>query len=226
MAWWILAAVAPFLVVLLTLLVLVRRRERARRRHDDDQATEAILTTERAKVAQELHDLVAHSVSVMTFGVGAGRLIMERDPDKARETLRVAENSGRQALADLQRLIPLLSSMTGSATSRTPQPSLSDLDTLLCAPVIHDGAPIRIPPALELTVYRVIEESLASTSRSSTVTLRWRVGHVEVVVAAPVATRTPSGPSVLRLRTRAGAFGGTFTIHQGGGLELRTRFPI
>lgn len=236
MAWWILAGVLPVGGVLLVWEV---RRTAARRRVEEDLAAAAVVSAERVKVAQELHDLVAHAVSVMTFGVGAGRMIMDRDPDKARETLRVAEACGRQALGDLQRLLALLATLSGSPATRAPQPSLADLETLLGAEPAHDGTPVAVGAALELAVYRIVEECLACTGPEATVTLRWRAGHLDVRVRHDGAPSEPSGPCVLRLRARAAAFGGTFTVDRtvsaagsatgsatGSALELRARLPL
>src|SRR6478735_4057292 len=112
------------------LLLLRLRREQDKLADQQDALAHAAVTEERTRIAHELHDVVAHGISMMTLGVGAGRMIMDKDPVRARETLRLAEESGRQALLELQRMLCLLRT-EGSPGSRTPQPKLSDLSDLL-----------------------------------------------------------------------------------------------
>ncbi|MFB9724333.1 sensor histidine kinase [Planobispora longispora] len=182
---------------------LARDRRRLAARLRDGQAelaghrdalTHAALAAERARIAHELHDVVAHGISVMTLGVGAGRMIMEKDPARARETLWEAEESGRQALAELQRMLGLFGH-GGVSASRTPQPRLSDLADLIAkvraeglrVDVVEDGQPAEVGPALELAAYRIVQEALRNTLRhagagSARVTLRWRPGFLDVLV--------------------------------------------
>ncbi|MFC4059757.1 sensor histidine kinase [Planomonospora corallina] len=217
------------------------RAEQAACAGQRDALDRAALTVERARIAHELHDVVAHGVSMMTLGVGAGRMIMEKDPARARETLRAAEESGRQALTELQRVVGLLSA-EGGARTRAPQPRLSDLSDLLArvrtegltVDVVEDGRPVEIGPALELSAYRIVQEALGNTlrharARSAHVTLRWRPGFLDVLVrddgrAAPTVT---AGSGLAGIRERVTLFGGTLETAPlaEGGFELRARLP-
>ncbi|GAA3118530.1 hypothetical protein GCM10017600_35540 [Streptosporangium carneum] len=205
----------------------------------------AVTTRERARIAGELHDVVAHGVSMMTLGVGAGRMIMEKDPARARETLRVAEESGRQTLLELQRILVLLREEGGLTGARTPQPKLSDLCDLLAevrtaglrVDVVEDGRPVELGLALELSAYRIVQEALSNTlrharARSAHVTLRWRPGFLDVLVrddgeAVPVPAALSVGTGLLGMRERATMFGGTLEARPlpEGGFEVRARLP-
>ncbi|MEV7011086.1 histidine kinase [Streptosporangium sp. NPDC051022] len=224
------------------LLLLRLTGERARLAGQRDLLAGAVMLRERARIAGELHDVVAHGVSMMTLGVGAGRMIMEKDPARARETLRVAEESGRQSLLELQRILTLLSAAGGSTGSRAPQPRLSDLRDLLAqvrtaglrVEVVEDGRPVEIGLALELSAYRIVQEALGNTlkhagARSAHVTLRWRPGFLDVLVRddGRAASAVTAGPGLLGMRERATMFGGTLKAGPlpEGGFEVRARLP-
>ncbi|MFJ2029237.1 sensor histidine kinase [Streptosporangium sp. NPDC087985] len=223
--------------------VLLRRLrcEQARLAEQQDALARAVLTEERSRIAHELHDVVAHGISMMTLGVGAGRMIMERDPARAREILRLAEKSGRQALLELQRMLCLLKT-EDSPGSRAPQPKLSDLADLLVqvrkaglrVDMTEDGSPVEIGLALELSVYRIVQEALGNTlgrarARSAHVILRWRPGFLDVLVRddGQAAAATTTGHRLLRMRERAMLFGGTLEaeVRPEGGVEVRARLP-
>ncbi|MGV9773947.1 sensor histidine kinase [Streptosporangium sp. NPDC003464] len=223
------------------LLLLRLRREQAKLADQQVALAHAAVTEERARIAHELHDVVAHGVSMMTLGVGAGRMIMEKDPARARETLRLAEESGRQALLELQRMLCLLKA-EGAPGARTPQPKLSDLSDLLTqvrtaglrVDVVEDGRPVEIGLALELSAYRIVQEALSNTLRraraqSAHVTLRWRPGFLDVLVRddGQATTTATTGHGLLGMRERATLFGGTLEAEAlpEGGFEVRARLP-
>ncbi|GAA2890993.1 hypothetical protein GCM10010517_55270 [Streptosporangium fragile] len=244
----LLSCVALGLCLLVAGLLYERRRLLLRMRSGEatlavqrealDRATYA---ERRARIAWELHDVVAHGVSMMTLGVGAGRMIMDKDPARARETLRVAEESGRQALIELQRTLSLLDN-GGSPAGRTPQPKLSDLPDLVArvraeglrVDVEEDGSPAEVGLALELSAYRIVQEALENTLRhagasSARVTLRWRPGLLEVLVRddGRTASSAAFGHGLLGIRERAALFGGTLEAGAlpEGGFEVRARLP-
>ncbi|WP_329092795.1 sensor histidine kinase [Streptosporangium sp. NBC_01469] len=223
-------------------LLLLRLRSWEARFADQGKALAgAQLAERRARIARELHDVVAHGVSMMTLKVGAGRMIMDKDPERARQTLRVAEESGRQALVELQRTLSLLD-LDGPSTGRTPQPRLSDLRDLLAGvreqglrvDVMEDGRPAEVGLALELVAYRIVQEALGNTlrhagARSARVTLRWRPGFLDVLVRddGRTAPSAAAGHGLLGMRERALLFGGTLAAGTlpGGGFEVRARLP-
>ena len=190
------------------------------------------LDRERLRIACELHDVVAHDLSVLTLGVGAGRMIMDRDPDRARQTLREAEESGRRVLRDLQRLHGLLR-VDGMPTG--PQPRLTDLPGLLDR--FHAvGLPTTLeqtgdPAAglvLELSVYRIIEEALRGAllqgeATTAAVTLDWQRTILDLTISD---NGTPRG-RLTGVWERAALFGGSVTTRATDtGRELRVRLLL
>ncbi|WP_182897302.1 sensor histidine kinase [Microbispora sp. H10830] len=184
---------------------------------------------ERLRIASELHDLVAHDLSVMTLGVGAGRVIMDKDPERARQTFREAEESGRRVLSDLRRMMGLLR-MDGQR--RGPQPGLGDLPGLIddfrasgLAVSFTEVGPRGSGPTLELSAYRIVEEALGNAlwygmARAATVTLRWLPTVVEVVVHDDGLPRD----RLVSTWERAALFGGSVAAHPlPGGFEVRVR---
>ncbi|MFE3448097.1 sensor histidine kinase [Nonomuraea sp. NPDC059194] len=209
-------------------LLLLRSRARLTAELAAERSASAA-TVRRALFVQELHEVVAHRVSVMTLGIGAGRMTMGKDPDRAAGTLRDAEESGRQALAELQRMLAVLSAFTGVPPSRAPQPRLADLPDLLDearvsglrVDLVQDGSPAPVAPGVELSAFRIVQEALrvAEGASSATVTLKWRQGFLEVLVSAD----GPSRPAGQPVRERAALVGGTITIE---GSAIHARLPL
>ncbi|WP_432932245.1 sensor histidine kinase [Microbispora sp. CA-135349] len=192
-------------------------------------ADEDDVVWERLRIASELHDLVAHDLSVMTLGVGAGRMIMDKDPERARQTFREAEESGRRVLSDLRRMMGLLR-MDGQR--RGPQPCLGDLPVLIddfrasgLAVSFAEAGARGSGPTLELSAYRIVEEALGNAlwygmARTATVTLRWLPAVLEVVVHDDGLPRD----RLIGTWERAALFGGAVAAHPlPGGFEVRVR---
>ncbi|MEV0968767.1 sensor histidine kinase [Microtetraspora glauca] len=190
---------------------------------------ELLRTRERLRIASELHDVVAHDLSVMTLGVGAGRVFMDKDPVRAIQTLREAEESGRQVLGDLQRMMALLR-VDGAA--RGPQPRLAELPSLLHAfraaglDVTFTEEGVRqARPTLELSAYRIVEEALGNAmrpgaARSAAVMLRWTQGVLDLTIRDDGVPRE----RLLGTWERAALFGGSVTARVvSGGFEMRVR---
>jgi signal transduction histidine kinase len=174
--------------------------------------------TERARIARELHDIVAHHVSVISLQAGTARLLAEsgRPPDAG--LLSGIETASRQAMTELRLALGVIRHTPGGAE---PLPSLARLAELAAGSglaVTIDGTAGPLPAALELTAYRVIQESLTnvlrhSAARGARVTLRRQDGvlHVTVTDDGPARTGQPGGGHGLRgLRERVAAHGGTF----------------
>ncbi len=145
---------------------------------DRDAAIRAAVLEERGRIARELHDIVAHSVTVMVIQAGAAEDLLERNPAAARRSLEHVQETGRQAVADLGRMLGLLrepepvpaTSESDGAISLLPQPGVDDLDDLI-AQFIDAGLPVEISvegrprplaAGVGLTVYRVVQESLTN----------------------------------------------------------------
>jgi signal transduction histidine kinase len=227
-------------------------RERAERA-EQTRAAEAqrAVAEERTRIARELHDVVAHSVSVMLVQTGAARRVIDTDPAQAAAALEAVEATGREAMAEMRRLLGVLredGGPTGPA-ALAPQPSLRELPTLiahvaesgLVVTLATEGAPRDLPAAVGLSAYRIVQEALtnalkhAGPSASAVVSLRYREDEVEIEVAddgrgASVTgvANGSRGHGLLGMRERAGLFGGELTAgpRAGGGFVVRARLPI
>ena len=131
--------------------------------------------TERTAIARELHDVVAHSLSVMVLQATAARRLARRDPGSAAATFEVIEQTGRDALGDLRRAISVLKANSFEAASLAPQPSLLQLDALIdqvrqAGLSVHfsvEGTKRPLAPGVELSAYRIVQESLTNVLRHS-----------------------------------------------------------
>jgi signal transduction histidine kinase len=164
---------------------------------------------ERARIARELHDVVAHSVTVLLIQVGSARMLLEEPSGPVAEQLRSAERSGREALAELRRLLQVLRpARTGVAAlvSTEPQPGLEDLDRLVATfraagtdvRISVEGGRDEVGPGLGLTVYRIVQEALTNAVRhapGSTVEVRVAVRGEEVAVQVQNGGQATGGPA-------------------------------
>jgi signal transduction histidine kinase len=220
-----------------------------------EQLARIAVHEERASIARELHDIVAHSVSVMLVGVRGARDVLRTSPDVADDTLARVETSGEQSLAELRRILALLRSPAHGAESR-PQPSLGELDELVAdyraagLPVRLEviGAPRPLPGGVELSVYRIVQEALTNVLNHShparvTVTLAFHGSRldVEVVDDGTTAARGDaaersgderpargSGHGLVGMRERVAVLGGELETGRrvGGGFRVAARLPI
>jgi signal transduction histidine kinase len=199
---------------------------------------------EKARIARELHDVIAHSVSVIVVQAGAAGDVFDTHPDQARTALQAIERTGREALAELRRLLGAVVPGDLRAPS-APQPGLDRLDDLaaqvraagLAVVVTVDGPPAPLPAGIDLSAYRIVQEALTNTlrhahARSVEVTVRHRPDAVEIDVlddgrAPPRATDGP-GYGIIGMRERATVLGGTLeagsTAH--GGFRVRAHLPL
>ncbi len=220
--------------------------ERARQlERERELATQLALADERARVARELHDIVAHSVSVMVVQAGAARAVVGREPKRAVDALLAVESTGREALNELRRLLGLLTSETGAEPTLSPQPGLAELDRLvdrvgqagLLVDLRVSGTPRPLPPGLDVTAYRILQEALtnavkyASGARTAVVVefeereLRLEVADSGGASAGPMSN---SGRGLIGMRERVAMFGGQLeTARQAdGGFAVRARLPL
>lgn len=225
---------------------LQERAERAERARVAE--AERAVVEERTRIARELHDVVAHSMSVMVVQAGAARRVLEADPAQAAESLQAIEDTGRDALTEMRRLLGVLREDASSA-SLTPQPSLHDLPTLiahvgesgLAVTLATEGAPRDLPAVVGLSAYRIVQEALtnalkhAGPTAAAVVTVRYRDDEVEIEVvddgrgaATSAEANGASGHGLLGMRERVGIFGGELTAgpRAGGGFGVRARLPL
>jgi signal transduction histidine kinase len=209
-----------------------------------EQLARIAVHEERASIARELHDIVAHSVTVMLVGVRGARDVLCGAPEVADETLARVERSGEQSLAELRRILSLLRDPEQRVHAR-PQPSLAQLDELVAGyreaglPVRLElaGTPHPLPGGVELSVYRIIEEALTNVLKHSeptrvTVTLCYRASRLEIEVVDDGATQPPpaahAGHGIVGLRERITLLGGELEVgpREGGGFRVAARLPL
>jgi signal transduction histidine kinase len=215
---------------------------------DQDQRARLAQAAERARIAREMHDVVAHSVSVMVTLGGGARAALDHAPDGARTALDELVRTGQSALGDMRRVLGVLHEDGTDAIPLAPQPGGDDLAALVGRfrtaglPVrttdLADGALARLDPSLQLTVFRLVQEALTNTLRHAPgtpdveVAVRETPEHVEVVVADsgpadPHAPAVPgSGRGLVGMRERAAVFGGTVEAGpRGAGWRVRAVLP-
>ena len=219
--------------------------ERARTlERERELATQLALADERRRIARELHDVVAHSVSVMVVQAGAARTVAPRDPERAADALLEVENSGREALRELRGLLGLL---TDAAIEPTlaPQPGLAQLERLVervgqaGLPVVVRvaGTPRRLPPGLDLTAYRIVQEGLTNALKyargaPTEVVVEFDDDEVRVSVLDEGGTHASAGEGASRglvgMQERVAVYGGHLQAgtRPEGGFAVRARLPL
>ena len=219
------------------------RAERAER--EQLAAAEHAVQEERVRIARELHDVVAHSVSVMVVQAGAGRRVLDRNPEQAAEALAVVESTGRNALEELRRLLGVLRHEEGVPTIE-PQPTAADLTALveqwrdagMDVDLDGDDEPPELPAGISLTVYRIVQEALTNVMKHAGparahVSVRYDDEvHIEVTDdgrgSRPHDDVPSSGQGLIGMRERVELFGGTLAIgpRPGGGYRVRATIPL
>jgi signal transduction histidine kinase len=219
----------------------------AAERAEKEAAVREVAAEERVRIARELHDIVAHSVSVMVVQIGAARMQLHSRPDEAEAPLLAAEGVGRQSLADLRRLLGVLRAdeATGhGAGPQAPQPGLSALDALvtqtraagLDVAVQVDGDPTELPAMLDLTAYRIVQEALTNALKHSGADharVRLDYGRSSLIVdvvddGSQTSGDDGTGHGLVGIRERVAVFGGTVTTGPAasGGWRVRAELPL
>jgi signal transduction histidine kinase len=201
----------------------------------------AAVAEERRRIARDLHDVIAHSVSVMVVQAGAAEDVYERDPARVLEPIRAVQETGRAALVEMTRLLGLLRE-DGAEIGLEPQPRLEELPELVeqtraagvAVDLAVEGTPRPLPVGIELSLYRVAQEALtnvrkhAAGSRAS-VTLRYGDADVELRVeneeGRPSAVHS-GGHGLVGMRERVAVFGGRLEAGPGpGGFRVVAVLP-
>src|SRR4051794_18567983 len=203
------------------------REERVRR----------VAADERARIAGELHDVVAHGVSSMVVQAAAARRLAPRDPASAEQAIVLIEETGRDALLEMRRLLGVLR-RGDEDLALSPTPSLARVGALVERQkaagrevgLRGGGEPVPVPAGLDVAGYRVLEEALAAAPDGpATVHVRWqgRRLELEVVAGGFDPARSPAGPDLLGLRERVALFGGELQAGPGaGGYAVRGWLPL
>ncbi|WP_433394146.1 sensor histidine kinase [Micromonospora sp. KLBMP9576] len=248
---------------------------RARRRHrtaveergwllerERESAARTAVDAERARIAAELHDIVSHNVSLMVVQAGAAREVLVTMPDEAAAAMSAVETAGRNTMTELRHLLGLLAPAQDGddepyAGDLSPQPSLSRLSPLidrvafagLPVEVRISGEPRPLPAGIDVTAYRIIQESLTNALKhgdgaKAEVTVRYAEHYLRVEVlnsgpsvlsagrtarSEPIGGRADgTGRGLLGLRERVAVYGGDLDARRrlGGGYRVRARIPV
>jgi signal transduction histidine kinase len=217
------------------------RAEAAERAREEE--ARAAVAEERARIARELHDVVGHSVSVMTVQAAAARRLLLPEQEREREALLVVEQTGREALAEMRRLVGVLR-RPEEAPALAPQPSLQHVDKLVAqtreaglpVELRIEGEPVPLPAGVDLTAYRLVQEGLTNAVKHARadhaeVLVRYADGDVEITVSDDGrggGDGDGSGHGLVGMRERVSVYGGDLEAgpRNGGGFVLRARLPV
>ena len=224
-----------------------------RAQREQEATAQAAVHEERARIARELHDVVAHNVGLIVLQAGGGRSVLGTDPERARTALRQVEETGRQTLAEMRHLVGIL--REDDTANRQPLPSLERLPALvdearaggLTVDLEVEGPPVGLPAGLELAAYRLIEEALtnvrkhAPTARAR-VRLAYESDGLRIEVnddggpsravrhAARNAPKNATGPGygLIGMRERVNLYGGRLQAGAmpGGGFRVEAVLPL
>jgi signal transduction histidine kinase len=204
---------------------------------------------ERLRLARELHDVVAHSMSVIAVQSGVGAHVADSQPEEARRSLAAIQATSRTALDELRRLLGVLRQEGEPQDTLTPAPGLADLEILLAdvakaglaVKLRVEGMPPQLPPGVDLSAYRIVQEALTNVVKHAgparaQVTIRYGDQDVTVEVtddgrgvgALAGDGRVGTGHGLVGMRERVAAFGGELEVGPGpgGGFRVAARLPV
>jgi len=250
-------SIAAFLAGAIAAGVLIRNRERifvdTERRAATAEAdrlaeAERAVIRERSRIAREMHDVVAHAMSVVAVQAAAGREIVHTNPDKAAEVFARIEAVGRESLTELRRMLGVLRETGDDDASLSPQPGISDIAMAVeqsnsigvSTELIVEGDPRPLAPGIELAAFRIVQEALtnvrkhAGASASATVRISYETDLLVVEVtddgsgAATSLAGVGSGNGLIGMRERVEIYGGRFSSgpRRGGGYTVRATLPV
>lgn len=213
---------------------------------DSIQQRHLAIAAERARIAREMHDVVAHSLSIIIAQADGGRYAAETKPDLAAESLGTIAETGRAALADMRKILGVLRSDHHEDEPTAPQPSLGDIRGLIeqskkagmRISFAEVGRASALPAGAEMVLYRVCQESLTNVRKhagpdpSVTVALNWELTSVRLLIAddgrGAAAASDTVGHGLLGIRERASILGATVTMgpRPGGGFHIEFELPL
>ena len=218
------------------------RRAEARALRTEEEAHAAI-AEERIRITRELHDVLAHSVSVMTVQASAVRRLLKPEQDREREALMTVEETGRQALSEMRRLVGIMRE-ENEVAALAPQPGLGTLPELveqvrqsgLPVELTVEGTPVKLPAGVDLSAYRIVQEALTNTLKHAGPAHAWvAVRYAEEDVEIEVANDGKSdndgdggGHGLVGMRERVALCGGELESgpRPGGGYKISARLPV
>jgi signal transduction histidine kinase len=215
----------------------------AQAERDREERARSAVTEERARIARELHDVVGHSVSVMTVQASAVRRLLRPDQRREREALLIVEQTGREALAEMRRMVGVLR-RPEEAPALAPQPTLDRLDKLveqareagLGVELRIEGDPLPLPAGVDLTAYRLVQEGLTNAlkharAERAQVLVRYGDASIEVTVSDDgrgTGSGDGGGHGLVGMRERVAVYGGELEAgpRPEGGYRLRAKLPL
>lgn len=219
------------------------RRRRDQAAIERDLVARQAVAEERLRIARELHDVVAHSMSAVTVQAGMARMVIDDDPALAKRSLAAIERTGHQALDEMRRLLYVLRSDDGVAAERAPAPTLADLDELLDQArrsgtridVSAHGDPSPVPPGVQLAAFRVVQEALTNVRKHAPGSRAWvtlvyddhsMTIHVESELG-PGPRPPGDGHGLAGMRERIGLYAGELEAGPtGDSFRIRARIPF
>jgi len=213
------------------------------------------VSEERGRIARELHDVIAHHVSMMVVQAEAGPVVVERDPPRAVQAFEAIGTTGRQALVEMRRLLGVLRDdhehaggvAVSSAAGRSPQPGIAQVTTLVdqvrqagfAVELVVEGHPGPLPPGVDLSAYRIVQEALTNAMKHAgpsraRVLVRYSDDELELRVSddglgpASHEWAATGGQGLLGMRERVNLFGGELDAGPGpdGGFTVSARLPL
>jgi signal transduction histidine kinase len=217
--------------------------ERAKAAEDErDEEARRAVAEERLRIAQELHDVVAHSMGVIAVQAGVGAHVIDKDPQEAKRSLEAISQTSRSTLAEIRHMLGVLRDDAGA--SYTPAPGLADLDRLVRdvgsagveVDVQREGTRTELPPGVDFTAYRIVQEALTNVLKHAgraraTVLLGYEDGALRLEVTddgrGVNGSSDPGGHGLMGMRERVGVYGGSFEAgpRTGGGFRVAVRLP-
>jgi signal transduction histidine kinase len=220
-------------------LVRDRSRQADRLRVLAQENARLAVEAERARIARELHDAVAHAVSIMVVQAGAAEQVLATEPERARPPLLAIQEAGRRAHTELRRMVGILRE-DGEHATLGPTPGLAHMDGLIddaALPVTLrvEGTPVDLPTGVDVSAYRIVQEALTNVRKHAAashaqVTLRYRPDAIDIEVLDDGRGGTVNGRGygIIGMRERATLFRGELEAGPapGGGFRVRARLPI
>lgn len=213
----------------------------SRLEREQEELVRAGIAAERRRIARDLHDVIAHSLSVMIVQAGAARLLLDDDPERARASASAVEETGHEALVEVRRLLGMLGN---EERGLAPRPGLAALSALvehvraagLSVEVSVEGKPHALPPGIDLTAYRIVQESLTNALRhAGPARTDVKVSYEHDSLQLEIANQRGhdghgggSGHGLVGMRERAALYGGELQCGPlpTGGYVVRARLPV
>jgi signal transduction histidine kinase len=207
-----------------------------------NEETRRALAEERLRIAQELHDVVAHSMGVIAVQAGVGAHVIDTEPGEAKKALEAISQTSRSALVEIRRMLGVLREDQGA--SYVPAPGLADLHRLvrdvasagLHAEVRVEGTTTDLPPGVDFTAYRIVQEALTNVLKhAGRATATVMIGYEDAALRLEIlddgrgvnGQAAPGGHGLVGMRERVGVYGGSFEAgpRTGGGFRVAVRLP-